>query len=106
MAETFPRSSPEYVEQLADIADPDQLWRHSGLDQMKFTPAQQRQLDAGVMLRRHAHHLRRLAAIRQEGRSMCITPLGPNSSAVMTIDPPPEHQKSLDARRDRMKDAL
>lgn len=93
------RFSPEYIEQLADLADPDELWRQCGIDQMKFTPEQQRQLDTGVFLRRHASHIRQLERLRAEGKSLCITPLSRNGTATKSIDPPPSHQRLLDLRR-------
>lgn len=90
--------SPEYLNQLADIADPRQLWRRSGLDQQKFSPEQKLQLDAGVALRRHAEHVRRMRELIGSGRSLVITPLSPNSTASTTIETPPKH-KALIARQ-------
>jgi hypothetical protein len=52
------RNSPEYIEELAERADPDQLWRRNPLDQLEFPPDQRMQLDTAVALRRYAHHLR------------------------------------------------
>lgn len=92
------RFSAEYIEQLADFADREQLWRHSGIDQMKFTPEQQRQLDTGVFLRRHASHIRMLERLRAEGKSLLITPLSRNGTATKSVDPPLDHQRLLDLR--------
>ena len=85
--------SPEYLYELADIADPDQLWRRSGLDQQDLPPVRRKQLDMGVALRRHASdrqdHLNALA----DGRSLLVTPLSSNGSARKTVDTPPDHAK-------------
>ncbi|GKS85834.1 hypothetical protein AVMA1855_16800 [Acidovorax sp. SUPP1855] len=66
--------TPEYLYELADIADPDQLWRLNGLDQQRFSPEQKRQVDMGVALRRHASDIE---AVRNlpPGKSLLITPL-------------------------------
>jgi hypothetical protein len=85
--------TPEYLEELADIADPDQLWRMSGLDQMDLPADKRKQLDSGVALRRHADHVRRLQRVREEGKSLLITPLSPYGTAIKSIGTPPDHQK-------------
>lgn len=66
--------TPEYLRELADIADPDQLWRRGWLAERDFTPAQKRQLDMGVALHRHASDIE---AVRNlpAGKSLLITPL-------------------------------
>lgn len=85
--------TPEYLEQLADIADPHKLWRKSGLERLKFTPEQKLQIDTGVALRRHADYLRRLARALEEKRSYLVTPLSSNSSASKFVTTPAEHQR-------------
>ena len=90
--------TPEYLEQLADLADPHELWRHSGLDQMKFSPQQRLQLDTGVALRRYASHIRRLREMLGTGKSLLITPLSPNGTASMLVPTPPEHVKLKERR--------
>lgn len=89
--------SPEYLNELADLADPDQLWRTAGLLGRQDMPDEKRrQMDMGVALRRHAAHVKQLNDLREKGLSLCITPLSINSTASMSIKPPPRHQKLLD----------
>lgn len=84
---------PEYLYELADLADPDKLWRLSGLDQMELPPEKRRQRDAGVALRRHASHLARLRALIEVKRSLLITPFSPNENAIKVVDTPPDHER-------------
>lgn len=87
--------TPEYIEQLADLVDPRQLWRLSW-DARQRLPSEDRQrLDVGVALRRHAAHRRELLNVLALGRSLVITPTSPNGTAHMTIDPPPQHARLL-----------
>lgn len=67
--------TPDYIRALAEAADPDQLWRRSGLDQEHLSAAQRKQLDTGVALRRHAEHVARLQSLRGTGHSLLLTPL-------------------------------
>ena len=83
--------TPDYIEALADRADPDQLWRLGLLDQLDLPPEKRAQLDTGVALRRHASHIKQLDLLRQQRRSLLITPLGINSAATMSVDVPVEH---------------
>jgi hypothetical protein len=92
------RNSPEYIEELAERADPDQLWRRNPIDQLELPPDQRMQLDTAVALRRYAHHLRDLRRAREARQSWLITPLGPHGSAVKAIKTPPDHAKLRDAR--------
>lgn len=87
--------TPEYLEELAGLADPEQLWRLSGLDQMELPADKRKQLDTGVALRRHADHMRRLRKLREEGKSLLMTPLSPYGIAIKSIETPPDHQKLL-----------
>lgn len=84
--------TPDYLRQLADIADPDKLWQLFIFDQMDLPPEKRLQLDAGVALRRYASHLERLGRLLEEKKSLLITPLGLNTSASMTVDTPPNHE--------------
>ncbi len=89
--------TPEYLEELADAADPDELWRSAGLTSRTEWPADKlRQLDTGVALRRHAQYVRRLRNLLGTGRSLLVTPLTPNGTAVMDVPAPPKHQKLLE----------
>lgn len=93
--------SPEYLRELADLADPGQLWRLNPFEQIKLPEDQRRQLDSGVALRRHASHIEGLRNLIGTSKSMVITPLSMNSSAHMTIPAPKEHKRLLDMRGDQ-----
>ena len=72
---------PKYLDELADIADPYQLWRLPLLDQVDLDPAHRRQLDMGVALRRYAAHRREMESLIGTGKSLLLTPLGKNGSS-------------------------
>lgn len=78
--------TPEHIEYLADLADPDKLWQRSPFD--KLTPEQAQQLETGVALRRHAAHVRNLEAICGKGLSLLITPTRPNVVYTRVIPTP------------------
>lgn len=80
--------TPEYLEELADLADPDQLWRLRGFDQLDLPADKRRQLDIGVALRRHASHVRELRELIGTGKSLLLTPYGPSCTDHRTIDIP------------------
>ena len=84
---------PEYIEELADIADPDQLWRLGWEKQKALPPERRAQLDMGVALRRHASHLRELNSLLPLRKSLLITPLASNWTAHLHVDVPAEHEK-------------
>lgn len=91
--------SPEYLRQLADLADPDELWRQGGLVLLQAMPeAQRRQLDTGVALRRYAAHLEQLRKALSEQKSLLITPISPNGTAGGLVETPPNHQRLRDCR--------
>jgi len=90
---------PAYILELADLADPNQLWQLAGIDQLDLPDNKRRQLDAGVCLRRHASHLQDLIEAKAQGKSMLITPLSPNSSASTLVDTPKRHLKLLKDRQ-------
>lgn len=85
--------TPEYLEELADKVDTEQLWRLAGMDQLDLPPEKRWRLDAGVALRRHASHIRRLDNLRKDGLSLLITPLSPNGTATKSVQTPPEHMR-------------
>lgn len=91
--------SPEYLEELADRADPDKLWRLSGIDQRDLSEEQRHQMLTGVALRRHASYVRALRGALTAGKSLCVTPLGTSGFTQTLVDPPPEHQRLIDQRR-------
>jgi hypothetical protein len=79
---------PEYLEELADIADPDQLWRLPPFTQMELPPEKRKQLDTGVALRRYASHLRDLATAANQGKSLVLTRVGMNTTRISYRTPP------------------
>jgi hypothetical protein len=83
--------TPEYLNALADRADPDKLWALAGIDQDKLTEEQRLQLDTGVALRRHALHVQRLRDLLGTGQSLLIVPYRENSSFIGAIPTPAEH---------------
>lgn len=85
--------SPEYLEELADAADPERLWTLSPYVQITLRPEDRRKLDTGVALRRHASDRRRLLDALARGKSVLITPASPNCYAIDTIDTPRQHAK-------------
>lgn len=80
--------TPEYLEQLADLADPDQLWHLSPFAQRDLPRDKRAQLDTGVALRRHASDVRRLRALLGTGRSLLLTPLSENGRHSTEIATP------------------
>lgn len=87
--------TPEYINQLADIADPEQLWRLSGIAQQALSKEQRQQLDIGVALRRHASDVESVASL-PEGKSLLITPLVYGrglSRRQSAIDTPEQHRR-------------
>jgi len=90
--------TPEYLEELADVADPDKLWRLPVFDQLALPAERRRQLDMGIALRRHASHVRSLRELLGTGRSMLITPLSPNGTARKTIKTPGDHARLVKER--------
>lgn len=80
--------TPEYLEHLADLADPAKLWQRPPFEEL--TLEQSRQRDTGVALRRHASHQRRLNALIGTGNALCLTPLSPNGVFTKIISAPPD----------------
>lgn len=80
--------TPEYLHELADLADPDELWRLSPLDQINLPPEKRHQLDTGVALRRHADHVRRLRGLLGIGNSLLLTPISKNGTDIRTVKAP------------------
>lgn len=89
---------PEYLDQLADLADPDKLWQLAGVDQLALPEDKKRQLDTGVALRRYASHIRTLQECGRIRCSLLITPFSEASSAWMPVATPPEHERSREER--------
>lgn len=83
--------TPEYLEQLADRADPQKLWQRSGIEQMAMPEDMKAQLNTGVALRRYAALLREFRGVLDLKKSLLITPLGPVSTAKKVVDSPRRH---------------
>lgn len=97
--------SPEYLRELADLADPDRLWALSGCDQQKLSSEQIMQLDTGVALRRYAAHVERLRGLLGTGQSLLITPLSLLGTAYKRVPMPADHRKTFEARNARTPQA-
>jgi hypothetical protein len=80
--------TPEYINELADTVDPSQVWRLPVNDQQKLPPFMRKALDAGVALRRHAEHVKRLRDLLGTGKSLLLTPISENGSSVRIIATP------------------
>jgi len=85
--------TPQYLNELADLADPDELWRLGWEAQRDLPPEKRKQLDAGVTLRRYAAHLTTLAGALERKESVLITPLSSCGQATMCVETPPRHRK-------------
>lgn len=90
--------SPEKINELADWVDPKQLWRLSGLEQMKLHGEERKQLDAGVYLRRHAAHIAELRQALKDGKSLLITPLSESGITKKFVELPEDHARLRDLR--------
>ena len=92
--------SPQYLRELADMVDPDQLWRHSWHHQMSLPPEKRRQLDAGIALRRYAHDQEAFLAALANGKSLRVVPLGTLSRAVHEVATPAKYvEQQAEGRR-------
>ena len=87
--------TPEYLDHLADLADPDCLWRLSHFDQMALPLDKRHQLDTGVALRRYASHIQRLEELLGTNQSLLLTPLSTNGVASKNVKTPGDHLKLL-----------
>lgn len=89
--------TPEYLRELADMVDYEELWRRPGLERLNglMTPEQIKRLDAGVAIRRHAHHLEELIECAKRDKSLLLTPLSPTGNGVRVsfIATPRSHRK-------------
>lgn len=87
--------TPEYIERLADLVDPHALWRVPAFERDNLTDEERAQLDAGVALRRHADHVRRLNALLGQNKSLLITPLSESVTATKIVPIPDSHLRLL-----------
>lgn len=93
--------TPAYLNELADLADPDKLWQLGAFEQLALPPEKRKQLDAGVALRRHASHVARIEDLIGKDKSLILTPLSPGGTAVATVTIHPEHKKLLEEKERR-----
>lgn len=90
--------TPEYLEHLANLVDPDKLWQRTPFEELTLEQSHQR--DTGIALRRHAAHVRRLHTLLGTGYSLLITPLSHNAvrtSSWPTPDRPTARGLPVDA---------
>lgn len=87
--------TPEYLNQLADLADPDELWRLPVLEQRALPAEKRQQLDTGVALRRYAGDVQRLRDLVGTGRSLIMTPLSTHGRYIGDIPTPARHQRFI-----------
>lgn len=85
--------TPEYLEKLADRADPDRLWRLSPMVRLDLSSEDRKKLDTGIALRRYASHLRKLLSLIPQKRSLLITPISENETAEREVRTPAGHLK-------------
>lgn len=78
--------TPEYLLELANLADPDKLWSLPGLEQMNLPEDKRKQLDTGVALRRYAMYLQRLETALEKNQSLVVTPHSPNVFSSSYVD--------------------
>lgn len=84
--------TPEYLEELADLVDPDKLWQLPVMQSIDLPADKRKQLDAGVALRRYATHVRRLRELLVEKKSLLITPLSTSGYAFKPVKTPKAHE--------------
>ena len=85
--------TPQYLIELAGLADPDELWRLGWEAQRDFPADKRRQLDTGVALRRAASHQQRLLEVLAERKSLLLTPLSTCGLASATVATPAQHAR-------------
>ena len=91
--------TPEYVNELADLADPDELWTLAARVQIGLSPHKRRQLDAGIALRRYAAYLERLRETLRLNKSLLITPLSANGIHSSVVPTPDDVKELRDVQR-------
>lgn len=93
------RGSPEYLEELAQRADPDNLWQRNPFDQLALPSEQRKQLDTAVALRRYAGVILDMERAAKEGKSLVLTRLGPSVTARDFVPMKKRHLESVARRR-------
>ena len=82
--------SPQYLEELANIVDPDEYWALSLEVQRNLPPEKKAKLDAGVALRRYANLERSIRELIPTERSLLITPFTEVTVAYDFMNTPPD----------------
>ena len=95
--------TPLQLRQLADLIDPQELWRLSGLDRLELSPENKTKLHAAVTIRRYAHHIEDLGRAYEAGMSLLYTPLieSGSSAAVRLVKTPEDHKAWRTTRDDK-----
>ena len=91
--------TPEYLRELANLADPQEQWRLSCFAQLALPPHLREQLDIGIALRRHAHHVEQLNGLLGTNQSLLISPLSPNGTASLLVPMPEQHLRLLEKHK-------
>lgn len=87
--------TPEYLYELAQRADPLELWR---ADYLSLVGEDKLTVDTGVALRRYAAHLSSLERALKEKRSFLITPIRSGWTASRMVDTPADHEELRNGR--------
>jgi len=85
--------TPQYLIELADLADPDELWRLGWEAQRDLPADKRRQLDTGVALRRAASHQQQMLEALAERKSLLLTPLSTCGLASAMVATPTKHAR-------------
>ena len=93
--------TPEYIDELANWIDPEGLWQLDATAQRQLPEEQRRRLDAAVALRRYADDVAMLNNFIGTGKSLLITAVNVNTTAVKEVDTPEEHKRLGSDRRGR-----
>ncbi len=95
--------TPDEIDALADKADPNQYWKHPGMEILSMPQEHRDQMMMGVYLRRYADQQRDLARCLEQQKSWLITPFGSSTTARRMIDTPEDHarlrERSASARK-------
>ncbi|WP_438979610.1 hypothetical protein [Polynucleobacter sp.] len=87
--------TPERLEELAAMSDPDKLWQLDINERKALPPEKKAQLEISIALRRYAVHQQRLSIALKSKQSLLITPMSKNSQAVKFVDIPADTRPKL-----------
>lgn len=94
---------PDYLEDLAYVADPDELWRLSFLEKKNLPPDKLNQLHIGIALRRYANFIRSLNHSGEQGKIVLITAICDNGVFTEFVETPEKHKK-LKSKKFKLQD--